>query len=102
MKSLNLTSQPSNVADLQYGLHTKEQAGEMEKVSGRTKRLNINLPAQVFSDLVNLSKRSGRSMTEIVRIALGLVKIALDETERGNKLVVTTSTGDTIKELIIP
>ncbi len=41
-------------------------------------------------------------MTELVRDAFALAKVAYDETERGNKLVITDDDGKTLKELVIP
>jgi hypothetical protein len=41
-------------------------------------------------------------MTEIVRLALGLVKVAIREAKAGNKLVVARPNGEVIKELILP
>jgi hypothetical protein len=67
-----------------------------------SRRLSINLPATVFGELRDLSEASHRSMTELVRVAFALAKVAYDETERGNKLVVTDDTGRTLKELVIP
>lgn len=67
-----------------------------------TKRLNINLPPQVAEDLQKLSQTSGRSMTEIVRTALGLVKIAQEVTQQDQKLVVADSNGKPLKEIILP
>ena len=41
-------------------------------------------------------------MTEIVRLSLGLVKMALEETKLGNRIVVTTAEGRVLKEIILP
>jgi hypothetical protein len=67
-----------------------------------SRRLSINLPAAVLNELRNLSETSQRSMTELVRVAFALAKVAYDETGRGNKLVVTDDNGKTLKELVIP
>lgn len=67
-----------------------------------TRRLNINLPKEVANQLEDLSKRSGRSMTEIVRTGLGLAAVAYEETRKDNRLAITDSKGQPIKELILP
>jgi len=66
------------------------------------KRLNLVLSAAVYDDLTTLAKERRTTMTEIVRLALGLVKVAISEMKRGHKLVVTTSNGQVIKELVLP
>ncbi len=67
-----------------------------------SRRLNINLPTAVANDLENLANTSGRSMTEVVRTALGLVKIAHDVAQNDQKLVVADSSGKPVKEILIP
>src|SRR5262245_15706751 len=106
---MNMSASPTGQSDISEDLDFSQDLGlpedselVTEKGGARTKRLNINLPAQVFSDLVTLSRKSGRSMTEIVRVALGLAKIAFDEAEKGNKLIVVNPKGRPIKELVIP
>jgi hypothetical protein len=71
-------------------------------VQTETKRLNINLSATVFAELQTLSRETHRSMTELVRLALGLVRIVLQESAKGNKLVITTSTGQPLREIVLP
>jgi predicted transcriptional regulator len=68
----------------------------------QSKRLNINLPPQVADDLQKLANSSGRSMTEIVRTALGLVKIAQEVTQQDQKLLVADSSGKPLKEIVLP
>jgi len=41
-------------------------------------------------------------MTELVRLGLGLVKVALEAQQNGNKLVVTTAEGQPLKEIVLP
>ncbi len=66
------------------------------------KRLNLILSSTVYEELAALSRERRTTMTEIVRLALGLVKIAIHEAKQGNKLVVTTSSGEVLKELVLP
>jgi Arc/MetJ-type ribon-helix-helix transcriptional regulator len=69
---------------------------------GATRRLNINLPSKVAEDLEKLATDSGRSMTDVVRTALGLVKIAQDVTDRDQKLIVADSEGKPLREIVLP
>ena len=71
------------------------------KSSDGVKRLNLNLSEDVFNELSRLAKDRRSSMTEIIRLALSLAKVALDEVKQGNKLVVTTADGTAVKELVI-
>jgi hypothetical protein len=41
-------------------------------------------------------------MTEIVRLALGLIRIAIQEKHAGNKLVVCKPDGQPLRELVLP
>lgn len=66
------------------------------------RRLNINLPTSIANDLEALSQKTGRSMTEVVRNALGLVKIASDAADNNQKLVITDAKGKPVKEIVLP
>ena len=66
------------------------------------RRVNFVLSEKAHTDLVSLSKHSMRSMTELVRLGLGLVKVALEAQQNGNKLVVTTAEGQPLKEIVLP
>jgi hypothetical protein len=74
----------------------------MGEKMAETRRLNVNLPSKVADDLEKLANDSGRSMTEIVRTALGLVKIAQEVTDKDQKLIVTNSDGKPLKEIVLP
>jgi hypothetical protein len=66
------------------------------------KRLNLNLSNVVYRELSSLATERRSSMTDVVRFALGLVKIAFQEAAVGNKLVVTTADGKPLKEIVVP
>ena len=66
------------------------------------KRVNFVLSEKGYSDLVALAKDTRRSMTEIVRLGLGLVRIAIEAEREGNRLIVTSKVGDPIKEVVLP
>jgi hypothetical protein len=65
------------------------------------KRLSINLPAPVFDELQSLAEASHRTMTELIRDAFTLAKVAYEETSRGNKIAITDQKGKTLKELVM-
>jgi len=66
------------------------------------KRVNFILSERAHSDLTTLAESTHRSMTEIVRLGLGLVKIALEASRNGNRLVVTSAEGQPLKEIVLP
>ena len=66
------------------------------------RRLNINLPEPVFAELQDLSKSTGRSMTDLVRTALGLVNVAYQESEQSHVIAVADKSGKLLKQLVLP
>jgi hypothetical protein len=66
------------------------------------KRMNFILSERAHSELVALARETRRSMTDLVRLGLGLVKIALEAERNGKRLVVTTSDGRPEKEIVLP
>ncbi len=67
-----------------------------------TKRVNFILSERAHADLTNLAETTHRSMTDIVRLGVGLVKIALEAARNGNRLMVTTSEGVPLREIVLP
>jgi hypothetical protein len=67
-----------------------------------TKRLNINLSERAHAELQSLGSETHRSMTELIRLSVGLLKIALEASRDGNKLVITTRDGHALKEIVLP
>ena len=81
--------------------------GALEKMTATTsalsgKRVNFVLSDRAHAELVNLAKDSKRSMTEILRLGIGLVRLALEAERKGQRLIVTTAEGDPVKELVLP
>ena len=65
------------------------------------KRLNVNLPAATYDELQEFSRRSGRTMTEIVRMGVGLAQIAVGEDSRQNSLAVVDADGKLVKQILV-
>lgn len=63
--------------------------------------LRVSLPPPALEELKELSARSGRTLDKIVQTALGLAKLAFDETRNGNVLVVAKSDGTPIKRIVL-
>jgi hypothetical protein len=77
-------------------------SGEGLEEERSVRRLSLNLSSQAYDQLNALALESRTSMTDIVRLALGLARIAIQEGRRGNKLVVSNPDGQAIKELVLP
>jgi len=60
------------------------------------------LPAQAAADLEALAAQSGKTMTEIVRNALALVKLAAEAQAKKQKLVIADSNDRPLKEVVLP
>jgi hypothetical protein len=73
-----------------------------EKKAATEKRLNVSLSERAYSDLLNASHETRRSMTELVRLGIGLVRIALETERNGHRLVVATAEGNALKEIVLP
>lgn len=56
---------------------------------------------KAYDDFRKLSRESGKSLVEILRIGLGLAKLVLKEAAKGNMIVIVTPTGET-EEIILP
>ena len=72
---------------------------QRQQSSGR--RLNIILPEKTFRELKTLAKESNRTMTELLRLAIGLAHIATVEESHGRKLAVVDHEGRLVKELVL-
>jgi len=66
------------------------------------RRMNFNLTQRAFDELKRLADESSLSMTEIMRLGLGLIRIAFDEDKKGNVLVVASPDGKHLKEIVLP
>lgn len=71
-----------------------------KKKSANVRRLNLNLPERTFQELERLASETGRSLTEMIRIAIGLAQVAVDEEIHGRKLAVISKDGHVLKEII--
>ncbi len=66
-----------------------------------TKRLNVNLPTESYEQLKSLADQTNRSITEVVRTALGLVKIAMEE-EKNNRSLAIAENDRVVKQIVLP
>ena len=67
-----------------------------------TRRINLNLATKTYDDLQILCKARSRTMTDLIRFGLALVKLYFEEQDKGNLLTVSTREGKAIREIIFP
>jgi len=65
------------------------------------RRLNLNLTESLYEEISQLAVAEGRTMTEVVRIGLGLARLAIDEQQKGGQLAVIDA-GGTLHRIILP
>jgi hypothetical protein len=75
---------------------------KLEVAMKNVRRLNLNLSGDVFDELARLAKKRKTSMTEVVRLALSLVRIAINEAGKGNKVVICDPAGKPLREVVLP
>jgi len=83
----------------------EEQTGEKnsdEPDKTKSRRVSVKMSEEGYQILQGLSTSSQRSMNNIFRNALGLVRIALEEEEKGNSLAVVNKKGKVLKEVVLP
>jgi hypothetical protein len=65
-------------------------------------RLNVNLSDHKLKELKDLAEANNISMSTLVRTALSLAGIAIEETKKGNKIVIENKDDDKpIKEIAL-
>jgi hypothetical protein len=67
-----------------------------------TRRVNFNLPQDMFDSLQKLSTTSGCTLTELVHTALAVAQEAYAAQAAGGGLVVTSKDGTLVKSLLLP
>lgn len=80
----------------------QENKHSAPSVGSGVKRLNHIVPEKLYQQVVELSRETRLDITDIVRLGLGLVMVAIKESQQGNKIIVADSNGVPIKELILP
>ena len=79
-------------------LRSSEPAPQMEA----PKRVNFCITSRAHRELSNLSRRHNQSITSLILNGLGLIRLALDSRERGERLVIVDASGVAIKEIVLP
>jgi hypothetical protein len=81
---------------------TRSDAPAEAPASAGPRRLNANVPAAMMDEMAEEKRRSGREITDLVKLGWSLTKIALREQRAGNALAVLGPDGRVLKEIVVP
>lgn len=73
--------------------HNKKHHTTRRRPRAAMHRLNVHVPETLFQDLERLSEEEGRTMTEIIRLGLGLAHLATTEKKKGGTLAIIDEHG---------
>jgi hypothetical protein len=77
-------------------------ANEKPTTGRVTKRFNANLPVETHEEIERLSREHNWTFTELIRLALSLLKVAYEAVREGNRLAVVNKRGRVVKEILLP
>ena len=67
------------------------------------KRFNVKLSEEAYADMDQLSRLGGgRSMSDVVRLAVSLLKVVYPAMINGHELYLVNPTNDTERQIILP
>ncbi|HSG41371.1 MAG TPA: hypothetical protein VLE27_17145 [Thermoanaerobaculia bacterium] len=85
------------------------QAREAHKMSKEkppntkaTRRLNANLPEKTYEEAERLALEHNWTITDVVRLGIGLLKIAYEAAREGHRLAVVDSKGRVLEKIFLP
>jgi len=73
-----------------------------ETETGVDKRLAITLSERAYNDLRQIAANTSRPMSDVIRIGIGLYKVAAEVSRENNKLMVVSRDGKPLKEIVLP
>ena len=72
------------------------------KAKTAIRRLSFILSESAYDELQELAHKSHRSMTELVRFGIGLMRVAEDAKKQKLKLMVVNEKNEAIREIVLP
>lgn len=67
------------------------------------RRITFDTTAEAGSQLDTLRKKSDKTLAEIIRSALAIYAISIEEIENGNAICFfNKTTGEVVKEIVLP
>jgi hypothetical protein len=67
-----------------------------------TRRLGLSLGVAVFNEFSQLARERKSTLAQVVRLALGLGRVVIAESKKGNRLLVVSPEGTALKQLMLP
>jgi hypothetical protein len=74
----------------------------VESTKPASRRLNFILTQASFEDFQRMAFQTGRSMTDLLRYALGVMKIVVEAHRSGQRIVVIDKDNKAVKEIVLP
>ena len=65
-------------------------------------KMTLSLGRSAFDDINNLAAEQNTTPAQTVRVALGLLKVVANERKKGNHLLVVSSDGKALREIVLP
>jgi hypothetical protein len=75
---------------------------KLENPRAAVRRLSFVVSESAYNELQDLADQSRRSMTELVRYGIGLMKVADEAKRKKLRLMVVDEDNKAIREIVIP
>lgn len=66
------------------------------------KRVTFNFTERAHDELKDISDAHDMPMVDVVRVGVGLMKVALEARVKGRKLMVCSSDSEPLQEVVLP
>jgi len=66
------------------------------------RRLNFIVSETSYQELQDLAQTSRRSMTDLVRYGIGMIRLILEAQRHKQKLMVVDENNNAVKEIVLP
>ena len=73
-----------------------------DRPKAAVRRLSFILSESAYDELQELALKSHRSMTELVRFGIGLMRVAEDAKKQKLKLMVVNENNEAVREIVLP
>lgn len=83
-------------------MRPKNIEGSTPNATKTGRRLSLNLADSVYEEVALLAKERRTTMTEIIRLALGVIRVVIREAKHNHKLIIADHDGKALKELVLP
>ena len=71
-------------------------------MTDKRRPINIRISAETLAKFSDVAQRNGYSEKEFFLMGLELARLVLEEQERGNKVIITSQSGDALTRVALP